>query len=193
MDHPGRPAAESREGSGRERRRSRSRRTRNLLDSACDAQGGRPLRSSLPRRVSMVDYPHRRIQSSGDERDNRRVGDLERLCLCVGHSAGSGPSPRCCQGVHTPNKNRRSASEFVSAIETIIIDARFEWYEIFDGKYEAGEIMDRWRKLARLMNETEGKYFPDGLPMNAERQRLAEAEASAYFSSTYGVGGIENG
>jgi hypothetical protein len=30
-------------------------------------------------------------------------------------------------------------------METIIIDARFEWYEIFAGKNEAGEIMDRWR------------------------------------------------
>ena len=90
-------------------------------------------------------------------------------------------------------KNRRSASEFVGAIETIIIDARFEWYEIFSGKYEAGEIMDRWRRLARLMNEAEGKYFPDGLPVNAERQRLAEVEASAYFSATYGVGGADHG
>jgi hypothetical protein len=61
------------------------------------------------------------------------------------------------------------------AWESIVIDARFEWYEIFDGQHEAGEIMDRWRKLARFMNETEGKYFPDDLPANAERQRLADA------------------
>ncbi len=90
-------------------------------------------------------------------------------------------------------KNRRSASEFVSVMETIIIDARVEWFAVFKGEYEAGEVMDRWRKLARLMNETEGKYFPDGLPANPERQRLAEADASAYFSNTYGVGGAENG
>ena len=90
-------------------------------------------------------------------------------------------------------KNRRSASEFVNAIEAIIIDARFEWYEVFTGKYEAGDIMDRWRKLARLLNETEGKHFPDGLPVNPERQRLAEAEANSYILNTYGVGGAENG
>jgi hypothetical protein len=79
------------------------------------------------------------------------------------------------------------------AWESIVIDARFEWYEIFDGQHEAGEIMDRWRKLARFMNETEGKYFPDDLPANAERQRLADADACAYFSNIYGVGGAEDG
>ena len=78
-------------------------------------------------------------------------------------------------------------------METIIIDARFEWFSIFSGEHEASDIMARWRKLARLMNETERKYFPDGLPANPERQRLAEADASAYFSSIYGVGGAENG
>jgi hypothetical protein len=90
-------------------------------------------------------------------------------------------------------KNRRNASDFVSVIENIIIDARFEWYEIFDGKYPADEIMARWRKLAKLLLETEGKYFPDGLPDDPGRQRLAEQDASAYFLSNYGVGGLENG
>lgn len=90
-------------------------------------------------------------------------------------------------------KNRRNASEFVSVMETIIIDARFEWFEIFTGKFEASEIMDRWRRLARIMNETEAKYFQDGLPVQAERQRLAEADASIYFSNVYGVGGAEDG
>jgi hypothetical protein len=90
-------------------------------------------------------------------------------------------------------KHRRSASDFVGVIESVIIDARFEWFSIFEGEYHASEIMDRWRTLARLLNENEGKYFPDGLPVNAERQRLAEAEASAYFSMNYGVGGAEHG
>jgi hypothetical protein len=90
-------------------------------------------------------------------------------------------------------KNRRSASEFLGVMETIIIDARFEWFSIFSGEHEASEIMARWRKLAKLMNETEGKYFPDGIPVNRERQTLAEAEASAYFSLNYGVGGAEDG
>ena len=90
-------------------------------------------------------------------------------------------------------KNRRNASDFVGIMETIVIDARFDWYSIFTGKFEADEIMDRWRKLARLMTETEGKYFPDGLPANSERQRLAEEEARAYFANIYGVGGGENG
>ena len=57
-------------------------------------------------------------------------------------------------------KNRRSASEFVSAMESIIIDARFEWFSIYNGVHTAAEIMDRWRKLAKLLNETEAKCFP---------------------------------
>jgi hypothetical protein len=90
-------------------------------------------------------------------------------------------------------KNRRSASDFVSAIESVIIDARFEWFSIFNGQYQASEIMDRWRKLAKLLNETESKYFPDRLPADPARQRVAEAEASDYFLSHYGVGGAEDG
>lgn len=90
-------------------------------------------------------------------------------------------------------KHRRSASEFVSAMENLIIEARFEWFSIFNGEYEADEIMARWKKLAKLLNETEGKYFPDGLPLDPERQRLAEGDAATYFSTNYGVGGGENG
>lgn len=90
-------------------------------------------------------------------------------------------------------KSRRNASEFVSSIEIIIIDARFDWFSIFNGEYSSVEIMDRWRKLAKLLNETAGKYFPDKIPADPNRQKPAEAEASAYFLSVYGVGGTEHG
>jgi len=86
-------------------------------------------------------------------------------------------------------RNRRNASDFVSAMEHIIIDARFEWYEVSNGKYDALEIMNRWRKLAKLLIETECKYFPDGIPADSGRQKLAEDEARAYFVNIYGVGG----
>ncbi|HTB45852.1 MAG TPA: hypothetical protein VK741_19685 [Acetobacteraceae bacterium] len=90
-------------------------------------------------------------------------------------------------------KHRRSASEFVAAIENVFIDARFEWYGIFSGKCPPDEIMERCRKLAKLLNEIETKHFPEGLPSNPARQKLAEADAQAYFLSTYGVGGPDNG
>lgn len=90
-------------------------------------------------------------------------------------------------------KNRQSASEFVSALESIIIDARFEWFEIAWGQYTADEIMDRWRKLAKLRNEIEARHFPEGLPADPVRQSLAEAEARAYFLDAYGVGGHDHG
>jgi len=86
-------------------------------------------------------------------------------------------------------KSRRNASEFVSVLENIIIDARFEWHSIFTGKCDADDIMVRWRKLAKLLSEAEAKYFPDGLPTNEKRQGLAESDAAAYFLSMYGVGG----
>lgn len=64
---------------------------------------------------------------------------------------------------------------------------------MFNGKYDTGEVMARWRKLAKLLNEIEGKYFPEGLPADAKRQRLAEAEANAYFLNEYGTGSDTNG
>jgi len=85
-------------------------------------------------------------------------------------------------------KNRRNASDFVSALEHIIIDARFEWYEVSNGKFDDLEIMNRWRKLAKLLIETEAKYFPDGIPPDSGQQKLAEEEAKAYFRNIYGVG-----
>jgi hypothetical protein len=90
-------------------------------------------------------------------------------------------------------KHRRNASEFVAALENIFIDARFEWHGIFSGRYPPDDIMERWRKLAKLLNEIETKHFPDGLPSKESRQKLAEGEAQAYFASTYGVGGSNNG
>jgi hypothetical protein len=90
-------------------------------------------------------------------------------------------------------KHRRNASEFVSTIENVIIDARFHWHSIFSGQCATGEIMEKWRTLAKLLNETETKHFPDGLPVKASRQKLAEDDAKTYFLTMYGVGAGENG
>jgi hypothetical protein len=90
-------------------------------------------------------------------------------------------------------KNRRNASEFVSTLENVLIDARFEWHSIFGGRYTADEIMERWRTLAKLLSETESKFFPDGLPANEARQILAEEDARTYFSTMYGEGGPGHG
>ncbi|MGA3005181.1 MAG: hypothetical protein ABSE20_26025 [Acetobacteraceae bacterium] len=43
------------------------------------------------------------------------------------------------------------------------------------------------------MSETETRYFPDGFPANASRQKLANAEASDYMLDHYGIGGTSNG
>jgi len=85
-------------------------------------------------------------------------------------------------------KDRRQASEFIQAMESLIIDARFEWFAVSTGDYTAAEIMERWRKLSRLMHEIETKYFLDGLPVSGKWQKLAVDEAKAYFLSAYGEG-----
>jgi hypothetical protein len=40
-------------------------------------------------------------------------------------------------------KHRHAASEFVSSIESVIIDARFEWHSIYSGQYSSVDIMER--------------------------------------------------
>ncbi|MDQ0392649.1 hypothetical protein [Labrys monachus] len=86
-------------------------------------------------------------------------------------------------------KNRHLASEFVSSVEKILIDAEFEWYEIYAGKVPAPDIMERWRRLSRLLHDHETKCFPDGLPVNDKRQSLAEEDAATYFKVQYLVEG----
>jgi hypothetical protein len=90
-------------------------------------------------------------------------------------------------------KSRKAASEFVTAVEGLLIEARFEWHLIFNGDLAPDDIMARWRTLAKQLHEAESKYFPEGLPANDARQRLAEQDARDYFLSTYGVEGQDNG
>jgi hypothetical protein len=86
-------------------------------------------------------------------------------------------------------KHTKAASDFVAALEEIINDARLEWHGVFNGKFDADDIMTRWRKLAGALSAAEHKHFPDGIPPNEKRQTLAESDAKAYFLAMYGVGG----
>jgi hypothetical protein len=140
----------------------------------------------------MVDQSDRFFQSHSDEWHNRCLGYLEGLCFRMGCSPGYCSSRWCGEGIYSTTKHRRNASEFVSELESVIIDARFEWHSIFSGQYSARDIMERWRTLAKVLNETETKHFPDGLPVNSSRQKLAEDDAKAYFLTMYGVGEQNN-
>lgn len=89
---------------------------------------------------------------------------------------------------YLPNaKRQRSASELVNVLESLLIDAKFEWESVFAGTFSAEDILSRYRKLARLQLEAEKKFFPDGLPPDPRLRALAERDASAYFKATYGV------
>lgn len=47
-----------------------------------------------------------------------------------------------------------------------MIDARFEWFSISSGQSLPGEILDRWRPLAKLMTDAEPSSPQTDLPSN---------------------------
>ena len=75
----------------------------------------------------------------------------------------------------------RTANDFVQAMEAIVIDARFEWFVISNGELTGTEIITRWRKLAKLMNEVEAKHFPDGVPRDPKREKLGQIATSSFI------------
>jgi hypothetical protein len=85
-------------------------------------------------------------------------------------------------------KNHRGASDLVNILDTIFIDAQFEWENIFTGRVPDDEILNRRHKLMRLRTEAEHKHFPDGHVPSARLFALARTEAKDYLSALYGVG-----
>jgi len=88
---------------------------------------------------------------------------------------------------YLPNaKRQRAASELTVLLESLFIDARFEWEAISSGSMTNDDIMAGFRRLARLQLEAEQKHFPDGLPSNPRMRMLAEQEASTYVEKNSG-------
>lgn len=85
-------------------------------------------------------------------------------------------------------KHQRAASDLTAAAESLFIDAQIDWDGVFDGQLGNDEILNRWKKLAKLQLEAERKYFPDGVARPDKLVALAKREVDAYFRATYGVG-----
>jgi hypothetical protein len=62
------------------------------------------------------------------------------------------------------------------------------WEDIFAGRLDETAIMEKRHGLMKLQHEAETKHFPTGLPVRADLFKLAEADASAYFTSTFNTG-----
>jgi hypothetical protein len=88
-----------------------------------------------------------------------------------------------------PNARRqKAASELAAILETLFIDAQFEWEIISSGTATRADTMTHYRKFAKLRLDAEKKYFPEGIPLHKKLYTLAVREASEYLSATYGEG-----
>jgi hypothetical protein len=85
------------------------------------------------------------------------------------------------------SKKHKAASELTLALTSLFIDAQLEWENIFSGRYNNEEIMNRLHKLRKLQLEAEGKSFPEGLAKKATLFEQAQNSASQYFATTYNV------
>jgi hypothetical protein len=85
------------------------------------------------------------------------------------------------------SKKHKSASELTLALTSLFIDAQLEWENIFSGRYNNEEIMNRLHKLRKLQLEMEGKSFPEGLAKKTALFEEAQKSGMQYFATTYNV------
>jgi hypothetical protein len=84
-------------------------------------------------------------------------------------------------------KTHKAASEVAVVLGAMFIDAQLEWENIFSGRHTDDQIVNRRYKLTKLQHATEQKSFPHGLPFKKALFEAAQAEATGYFATTYGV------
>jgi len=84
-------------------------------------------------------------------------------------------------------KTHKAASEHTVALNSIFIDAQFEWENIFSGKYPDEQISNRRHKLMKLQHDAERKAFPAGLPVKEKLFAAAQSEAKEYFTTMYDI------
>jgi len=81
----------------------------------------------------------------------------------------------------------QAASGLAESLDALVIDALYEWEGVYGGQFTIEEITNRTRKLRQLRHEANVKHFPtEDLPLRDDLQRLAEADAVAYFENTFG-------
>jgi hypothetical protein len=80
----------------------------------------------------------------------------------------------------------KAAGQYALLLESILVDALFEWEEIASGKVPREDIAARRHRLMRLQHEAECKCFPNGQPHRSRLFAIAEQEAYDYFNAMYG-------
>ncbi len=77
-------------------------------------------------------------------------------------------------------------NELCSAFESLFIGALQEWeQDVAAGRVDEAKIRKGWGRLMTSRADAEKKALPRGLPVNRKLQKLAKAEADAYFVSLY--------
>ncbi len=80
----------------------------------------------------------------------------------------------------------KAASALSMSLDSLLIEALYEWEGVFAARFTTEDITERRRKLMQLQHEADTKHFPTGLPKRKNLLRLAEKEADAYFNSMFG-------
>jgi hypothetical protein len=75
----------------------------------------------------------------------------------------------------------------VTSLDTLVIEALYQWEGVFGGQFSNEEITDRRRKLMQLRHEAEVEHLPTAdLPERQDLLELAEGDAIAYFETMFG-------
>lgn len=82
----------------------------------------------------------------------------------------------------------RGANALLTALDALLIDCQMEWEDIFAGRLDEIEIARRRHAMMKLRHDADVKNLPNGLPVRKVLFALAEADAAAYFESTYNAG-----
>jgi hypothetical protein len=83
----------------------------------------------------------------------------------------------------------KAATALLMDLNSLFIEALFEWESVFAATLTTEEMTERRRKLMELRHELEWKHFPTGdLPSKPALLALAEQDAITYFENTFREG-----
>jgi hypothetical protein len=82
-------------------------------------------------------------------------------------------------------KKHKAASEHAIELNEFFINAQLEWEQIYSGRYDSGQIMNKLHKLRKLRHDAERRSFPHGLPSRPSLSAKAQKDANKYFALAY--------
>ena len=91
------------------------------------------------------------------------------------------------QGAIPFNRQYHSASALVLTLDAMFITAVGEWEEIAAGRMDYVTVGKARRRMMKQMHDAQAKHFPTGLHRREDLFKLAETDAAAYFTRTFGT------